>query len=86
MGDLRQAYVDTTLNFKYIRDEESKEMLDLILSSGRFNLCDILGVSALKDALGSMAGAGNPDIASSVAKTEKVMDKQLEKALSKFLE
>ncbi len=84
-GDLRQAYVDTTLNFKYIRDEESKEMLDLILSTGRFNLCDLLGVSAIKDALASNASAGKTEVASAVAKMEKVAAKTLDKALSTIL-
>ena len=84
-GDLREAYVDTTLNFKYIRDEESKEMLNLILSSGRFNLCDIMSVSAVKDALGSAAGAGNPDVASNIAKVMKVAEKMLSKNLETFV-
>jgi len=84
-GDLREAYVDTTLNFKYIRDEESKEMLNLILSSGRFNLCDLLSVTAVKDAVGNAATAGNPDVASIAAKTAKVADKMLEKNLGKLL-
>ena len=84
-GDLREAYVDTTLNFKYIRDEESKEMLDLILSTGRFNLCDIMSVSAVKDALGSAAGAGNPDVASNIAKVMKVAEKMLSKNLETFV-
>ncbi|MCR4906777.1 MAG: hypothetical protein K6A33_11930 [Clostridiales bacterium] len=84
-GDLRQAYVDTTLNFKYIRDEESKEMLDLILSTGRFNLCDLLAVSAIKDALASNASAGKTEVASAVAKMEKVAAKTLDKALSNIL-
>ena len=84
-GDLREAYVDTTLNFKYIRDEESKEMLNLILTSGRFNLCDLLSVTAVKDAVASSATAGKSDIASVVAKTMKVADKMLEKALSNII-
>ncbi|MCR5682470.1 MAG: hypothetical protein K6G29_08490 [Clostridiales bacterium] len=84
-GDLRQAYVDTTLNFKYIRDEESKEMLDLILSTGRFNLCDLLGVSAIKDALASSASSGVTEVSSAVAKMEKVANKTLDKALSVIL-
>ncbi len=84
-GDLRKAYVDTTLNFKYIRDEESKEMLDLILSSGRFNLCDLLSVTAVKDAVANAATSGNADVASVVAKTMKVADKTLEKSLSNIL-
>ncbi len=84
-GDLREAYVDTTLNFKYIRDEESKEMLNLILSTGRFNLCDLLGVSAVKDAVANAMSSGNADVASVIAKTMKVADKMLDKNLAKLL-
>ncbi len=85
-GDLRTAYVDTTLNFKYIRDAESKEMLDLILSSGRFNLCDLLSVTAVKDAISNAASNGTTGVASVIAKSKKPADKMLEKNLSKVLE
>jgi len=84
-GDLREAYVDTTLNFKYIRDEESKEMLNLILSSGRFNLCDLLSVSTVKDAVSNAATSGNADVASIVAKSSKAADKMLSKNLAALL-
>ena len=62
-----------------------KEMLDLILSTGRFNLCDLLGVGAIKDALASSASSGVTEVSSAVAKMEKVADKTLTKALSVIL-
>ena len=60
-------------------------MLNLILASGRFNLCDIMSVGAIKDAVGNALGAGKTDIASTLAKTQKVADKQLSKSLEVIL-
>ena len=84
-GDLRQAYVDTTLNFKYIRDQESAEMLNLILNSGRFSLTDILAVTSPVDTYASNAVSAAMEIASSYAKIVKAADKLLSKNVNKLL-
>lgn len=84
-GELRQAYVDTTLNFKYIRDQESAEMLNLILDSGRFNLTDILAVTTPVDTYASNAVAAKMEIASSYAKILNASGKLLDKNVKKLL-
>ncbi|MGN1346967.1 MAG: hypothetical protein ACI4V1_09280 [Eubacteriales bacterium] len=84
-GELREAYVNTTLNFKYIRDKESAEMLNLILDSGRFNLIELLGVTAPVDTLVSNATSANMQIASSYAKILNAASKLLDKNVHKLL-
>lgn len=84
-GDLREAYVQTTLNFKYIRDQESAEMLNLILDSGSFNLTDILGVNTPVDTYTSNAVGAKMEIASSYAKILNASGKLLDKNVKKLL-
>lgn len=40
---MRSVYFDTTLDFKYIQDQESSEMMDIMFSSGVFDLGSIYG-------------------------------------------
>ena len=49
---VREAYNKATLNFKYIRDEDSAEMLNLVFDTGVFNLADALGITTIGDLLG----------------------------------
>lgn len=84
-GELREAYSQTTLNFKYIRDQESAEMLNLIFESGSLNLADVLGVGAPMDTLTSNATAAKLEIASSYAKILNASGKLLEKNVKKLM-
>ncbi len=40
---MRSVYFDTTLDFKYIQDQESSEMMDIMFSNGVFDLGSIYG-------------------------------------------
>ncbi len=81
-GGVREAYNKATLNFKYIRDEDSAEMLNLVFDTGVFNLADALGITTIGDLLKSNASNGNPDIASSYAKVLKPSTKLLDKSIA----
>lgn len=84
-GELREAYVNTTLNFKYIRDQESAEMLNIILSSGTFNLTDILAVNTPTDSYKSSAIGAKMDISSTYGKILKASSKALENNIKKLM-
>lgn len=84
-GELRDAYKTTTLNFKYIRDQESSEMLDIILNSGTFELSTVFGISAISSALSTAASNGNSDISSILAKSEKSTNLTLDKTIKGIL-
>ncbi len=81
-GDMRSAYTETTLNFKYIRDEDSSEMLNIVFDTGTFSLSDTLGISVLSDAIESNANDGKTDIASAYEKSMRsakiLLNKNLE--------
>lgn len=85
-GDLRQAYEDDTLNFKYIRDRESSEMLNLIFSTGRYSLLDALGITQLSSVIATNAETGNTSISSALKSVDKVMNKSLERTVKKIME
>ena len=84
-GELRSAYIDTTLNFKYIRDAESSEMLNLILSTGRFCLSDQLGANGPKDTFTSNVTTGAATLTSSYAKIMNASKKNLDKNVKKLM-
>lgn len=84
-GGVRDAYSQATLNFKYIRDEDSSEMLDIVFNTGTFNLSDTLGVSVLTDTIQSNANNGKTDIASQYTKMMKSALKLLDKAIDGLL-
>jgi len=84
-GELREAYVQTTLNFKYIRDQESAEMLNLILDSGSFSLTDILAVTSPVDTYVSNATGAKMEIASTYAKILTAGTKLLDKNVKKLM-
>lgn len=84
-GELKQAYENDTLNFKYIRDKESSEMLQLIFETGRFKLTDALGVTALTDSLCTRAESGTISIASTLQTVTNSTKKMLDKAIDKIL-
>ncbi len=84
-GELRNAYVETTLNFKYIRDQESVEMLNLILESGRFSLTDTLGVSTPPSTYLQNATAGKAELASAYAKIIDAAKKLLSENIQKLM-
>ncbi len=84
-GELRTAYEGSTLNFKYIRDTESAEMLQLIFETGRFNLSDQLGVGTPKDTIMNTAIKGDNNIASAYAKVLDAANVTLEENLKKLM-
>ena len=67
---VRPAYYETTVAGKYIRDDESYEMLDYILQNSR---CDFMHLTTtfLQDLRGLISN-NNTDIASQMEKKEKV--------------
>lgn len=76
------AYIDVALKGKYVRDNESESMLDLIFNTRTYDLGDVFGFGNLAGDWLSIGGSGNRDVASFYAKHEK----QAQKAINKFIE
>ena len=77
-------YYNINLQGKISRDEESREMLDLIFSNRHYDLGEIYDPGNFANTLIFMTMDGKRDIASLWAKQEKMVTRNLEKLLEKF--
>lgn len=82
--ELQDAYIKDTLSFKYIRDEESREMLDIIFDTGRFNLSDQLDVNTVRSKIQDSAIAGKDSVASILEKALPAAEKKLDENIRKL--
>lgn len=76
---LTPAYYDVALKGKYIRDEESAEMLDIILAQRAYDLGMIFNWGNMFSTITGLSTNTNADFASSYAKVEKATLKAIEK-------
>lgn len=79
---LTPAYYDVALKGKYIRDEESAEMLDIILAQRTYDLGNIFDWGGMFSTITGFATAKSPNFASAYAKKESAV----QKAIGTFLE
>ncbi|MBQ7298785.1 MAG: extracellular solute-binding protein [Clostridia bacterium] len=80
------AYYDLNLQGKVSRDEESREMLDIIFANRHYDLGEIYDPANIANQLIAMTMTNDRDIASKWAKNEKNINKQLEKMIQSFEE
>ncbi len=83
-GDLQDAYIKDTLSFKYIRDEDSRDMLDIIFATGRFNLSDQLDVGTIRAKIQSSAISGNETVTAALEKLLPAAEKKLDENIRKL--
>lgn len=79
LDTLTVAYYDNALKTRYVRDDESGEMLDIIFSTRVYDLgfiCDIGGLSSL---VGNLYNKKSTDFASAYAKVESKAQAALDK-------
>ncbi|MBE6726447.1 MAG: hypothetical protein E7576_14850 [Ruminococcaceae bacterium] len=85
-GDFMNAYLDTTITGKSIRDEDSREMLQIIFEYRVYDLGDIFGWGGITGAYQNAVDAGSENFASSAKKIEKIFNKSVEKSLTAYEE
>jgi hypothetical protein len=78
---LREAYYDTCLDGKFMRDEESRGMLDIILATRNYDIGYIYNWGSLYGTFSTAAGSGNTDIASKFAAAEEKALTAMEKTI-----
>ncbi|MGM9624897.1 MAG: hypothetical protein ACI3XM_04225 [Eubacteriales bacterium] len=82
VSTVTEAYYDKALTFKYMRDEESVKMLEMILANRVYDLAYIYGWGNLAETIFSMINNGKNTVASSwekkVASAEKAMQKTID--------
>jgi len=83
---LRPAYYEISLKTKFLRDDESEEMLDLILKSRCYDLGNFYNWGGIFDTLVNMTGAKKTDFVSGYEKALPKIDIAMQKAINNFLE
>lgn len=83
---LQVAYYETCLEGKFIRDEESQDMLDIILKTRNYDIGYIYAWGGLFEAFKSSASSGNNDFASRYEKAESAAVTAMEKTLTSWIE
>ena len=81
LNNLTPAYYDVCLTKKYVRDQESVAMLDLILSSAVMDNANIFSWGGLESTINSALANGSP-VASAIEKVMKPTNKMIEKAVA----
>ena len=81
---LTPAYYNTALQQKYTRDNESAEMLDLLLQNRVYDLAMVYSWGSINGAYRDLADKNKTDLSSMVAKYENKVVTGIEKFLSAF--
>lgn len=83
---LQKAYYDVCLEGKFMRDEESTGMLDIILRSRNYDIGYIYNWGSLFTAFSSSITKGDTDFASKYAKAEPSAIKAMDKTVAAWTE
>ncbi|MCR4906836.1 MAG: hypothetical protein K6A33_12230, partial [Clostridiales bacterium] len=81
---LTPAYYDNALKTRYVRDEESGDMLDIIFATRVYDLGFISDWGGAGSLVTNLYYSKSTDLASSWQRIQKVAQKQLDKALEAF--
>jgi hypothetical protein len=77
--DLREAYYDINLGTKVSRDPQSTEMLSLIIENRVYDAGEIYSIGSVADQLYSASQGSSIGLATLLARSEKLMNRMLEK-------
>lgn len=83
---LTPAYYDNALKTRYVRDEESQDMLDIIFATRVYDLGFIFDWAGSGSMITNMFGNKQTEFASSWKKLEKATLKSMEKTMKQFAE
>ncbi|MCL1858515.1 MAG: hypothetical protein FWF92_04705 [Oscillospiraceae bacterium] len=83
---LRPAYYDVSLKTKFMRDDESGEMLDLIFKTRCYDLGHVYNWGGLFDMFCNLPQQKNNDFVSGFEKIMPKIERDMEKAIENFLE
>ncbi len=83
------AYYDVMLTQKYVRDDDSANMLDIVFSSRVYDIGDIFGFGGLGETILRIVSSNKTmpaDLASVLAKKETAINKDIEKFITQLTE
>ena len=81
---LRPAYYDIVLSRKFVRDEESEDMLDVIFSTQVYDIGGVYSFGSVFSDFCDLASKENRDIASYYDKKSAAMEKAIAKVVDQF--
>lgn len=81
---LTAAYYETALKGKYARDEESAQMLDILLNNRVYDLAMIYGWGGIQSDYNSLVQKDNTDLASAAAKKTEKINAAIDKFITAF--
>ena len=82
---VRPAFFDSTLTRKMMRDEDSVEMLDIILASRSYDLGMIYNWGDINGIFSSMLGKQSFTFSSDIEKKKDAIEKQMQKTIDNFM-
>ena len=82
---LRPAYYDLSLKTKFMRDDESGEMLDLIFNTRCYDLGHVYNWGGVFDMFSGMPGRKDTNLVSAYEKILPKMESDMQKAIDNFL-
>ncbi len=83
---LTPAYFDVALQRKYMSDEESRDMLSIILENRTIDMSIAFGWGSIMGTLSSMTTSNNTDFASKYASMTKTIQSSMDKFVSNVLD
>lgn len=82
LKSVRNVYYNTLLEYKYVRDEKSIEMLDLIYNSDvRIGLHTVYNWGSINSTLTNSLREGSENIVSTIKRSDKLINKMMEKTI-----
>ena len=74
-------YIELSLKTKYARDEQSADMLDIIINNRIFDPMTIYNFGGYADTFQGYGANNTTDIASNIQKQAKIINKSIEKLI-----
>ncbi|MCL1794118.1 MAG: extracellular solute-binding protein [Oscillospiraceae bacterium] len=81
---LQPAYYDIALNGKYVRDEESSEMLDIIFANRVYDIGLIGDFGGMRGLIDTMVDKDDRNFISQIEKSKPKVEKDIEKKIEKI--
>ena len=84
MFTLTPSFYEVFLDEKILRDEKSKEMIDILFDSKVYSLDYVSGITGLYSTVSTIVQTGKNNLASKTASIQKSAQKKLDKFIDKF--
>ncbi len=84
MFTLTPSFYEVFLDEKILRDEKSKEMIDILFDSKVYSLDYVCGITGLMSTISTIVQTGNNNLASKTASIQKSAQKKLDKYIEQF--